>query len=81
MESAMGRFSIEDRSEVMIDLGRIEDMADRPSELDSILRRHHDDSFVVSLNRARLRENRNAKPALLIAFKSQSHFFERTSHC
>jgi len=69
LESAMGRFPTEDKNQVNVEMGRIEDMSDRPSELESTLERHRDDAFVISLNRVQLGANRHAKPALLISFQ------------
>lgn len=74
MESVLGRCVDDDRSEVVVKIGRIEDMADCPSELASILERHRDDAFIVSLNRSQLRENPHVRPALLIAFQFVDFF-------
>ena len=69
LESAFGERLHDDKSEVDVRIGRLEDMADCPLELDLILDRHQGDKFVMALNRAQKKREADARSALLISFQ------------
>ena len=69
LETVWGTGAEDRPSEVHVSIGRLEDTADHPDDLEQILKRHRNDRFMIALNRAQLNRKPLTRPSLLISFK------------